>query len=359
MTRKTLEHTFSVSRCDRPIWKVVLTLSLALFCSQIRAENFCVVAGDYLGLQAALSYSAQNAEEDFVMLQSGHYDIPPNFELGYFPLDGEGNVTIAGGYEEFLGDPCGGLVSSDARKTILHGGKLIRFYLPDGAGSIALRALTLSGVFSPDSNAAITIDSSSLATGTLRLSNAIFAGNVSAGSSAIDIFNRASVLIENSIFYENATLSGASTISIHVYRPDNGYCVGVVHSTFSQNTSTSSNVKIFSSTCQTMLVNDIFWANSGGDLELGGAVASVANINVGDLSDLANATTSNVLSIDPLFNPDFSLSDFSPLRDAGLVGGFLFANGEYDAFGNQRMDGANPDVGAFEISDVIFAHAFD
>jgi hypothetical protein len=42
-----------------------------------------------------------------------------------------------------------------------------------------------------------------------------------------------------------------------------------------------------------------------------------------------------------------------------VVGGFIFANGDYDAFGNPRIYGANPDIGAFEISDVIFAHAFD
>jgi hypothetical protein len=108
-----------------------------------------------------------------------------------------------------------------------------------------------------------------------------------------------------------------------------------------------------------MLGNDIFWGNGGGDLQLASSPTYVWNADVGDLNDFANAITSQAMSQDPLFNPDFSLSDFSPLRDAGVEGGFLFANGDYDAFGNPRIDGAHPDIGAFEISDVIFAHAFD
>lgn len=360
MNRKLLENTSCVVFCDRSIWKVLLTLGFALFCSQIRAENFCVLAGDYLELQAALSYSAQNAEDDLVMLQSGDYDIPPTFEIAYYPFPGEdNNLTIAGGYSEFLGDPCGGIISNDARQTILHGGKLIRLNLPDGTGSVALQTLMLSGVFNPEPYAAIRIYSAPTATGTVRVSNAIFAGNVSVGSSAIVIFNRASVLIENSLFYENATLSGLPTIHIVVNRPDDAFCVGIVHSTFTQNTSASSNVYITSNTCRAILVNDILWGNAGRDLELNGAIASVANVDVGNLSDLGNATTSGVVSQNPLFNSDLSLSDFSPLRDAGLLGGFLFANGNFDAFGNPRIDGANPDIGAVEISDVIFAHAFD
>jgi hypothetical protein len=344
------------------IWNALLAFGFALVCMQVHAADICVLAGDYLGLQAALTTAAQNAEDDLVMLQSGHYYIPSTFGIAYSPTD-QHNLTITGGYTEFNSDPCGWSTSADARQTILDGGKGIDLRLPVGSGSVTLSTLTVTGVFNPGtagSHAAISIWGFAGTTGSVQVSNAIFAGNGNLDGAAISISSTASVMIENSLFYQNYTYSGLQVMDVWVDRPDNGPCVLIVHSTFTQNT-TDSRLSLSSETCMNLLANDIFWGNTGRDLDIvyTSTPALVTHVDVMNLSDLGNATTSQILSQDPLFNPDFSLSDFSPLRDAGVEGGFLFANGTYDVFGNSRIYGAKPDIGAFEISDVIFAHAFD
>ncbi len=66
------------------------------------------------------------------------------------------------------------------------------------------------------------------------------------------------------------------------------------------------------------------------------------------------------MSIDPLFNVDYSLSDFSPLRDKGSAGAPFFSPGDFDVEGQPRIyHSEHVDIGAFEVQDVIFAHDFD
>jgi hypothetical protein len=337
---------------------ICLALGLAFICPYVRAADICVLAGDYLGLQAALDTAASNNEDNLIMLQSGQYDIPGNVEI-HSTSAGPHDLIIAGGYTEFAGDACGGIISNDARTTVLNGGKRFNLWLPVGPGSMTLKTLTITGVFNASINEdAITVFGSANTMGSVRISNAIFAGNVSVGSSAISISSTNSVLIENSLFYQNDTLSGLPSIQTVVNRPDNGFCVAIVQSTFTKNTSASPNIYIASNTCQTLLANDIFWGNPGGDLQFAAPV-HIENSDVTNLSDLNGTFASHVLSLDPLFNSDLSLSDFSPLRDFGVLGGFFFDNGDYDVGGSTRIYGSSPDVGAFEIEDVIFAHPFD
>ena len=338
-------------------WILLLVALVTSISIHSHAAEICVVAGDVTGLQAALDVAAHNNEDDVLMLQTGYFDVPSSAQLTYYPTD-QHDLTIAGGYSEFQNDPCGGLISNDARLTTIHGGKTIHLYLPTGTGSISVRTLTIAGVFDPTSFTAVSIAGTANTSGTVRVSNAVFSGNVSVASVAIFLASASSILIENSLFDNNATLSGQPSIEATVYRQDNALCMGIVHTTFVGNISTSRNVQVENDSCMALLVNDIFWGNPGGDLDLASS-ANVANVDLTDISDLDGATISNVLTLNPLFNADYSLRDFSPLRDAGLTAGFIFENGNFDVFGNPRIQNDRPDIGATEISDVIFAHPFD
>lgn len=354
----TIPCSVNTASCIRAVAWILLLVSLVTSIStHLQAAEICVIAGDVAGLQAALDVAAHNNEDDVLMLQTGYFDVPSSVELTYYPTD-QHDLTIAGGYREFQNDPCGGLISNDARLTTIHGGKTIHLYLPIGAGSISVRTLTIAGVFDPSSATAVSIAGADNTSGSVRVSNAVFSGNVSVASVAIFLSSASSVLVENSLFYGNATLSGMPSITATVYRQDSAFCMGIIHATFVDNVSTSRNVRIENDSCRALLVNDIFWGNPGGDLDLASS-ADAANLDLAEISDLDGATISDVLTLNPLFNADYSLSDFSPLRDAGLTGGFVFENGNFDVFGNPRTQNDRPDIGAIEISDVIFAHPFD
>ncbi|MET0232976.1 MAG: hypothetical protein ABW186_18750, partial [Rhodanobacteraceae bacterium] len=77
----------------------------------------------------------------------------------------------------------------------------------------------------------------------------------------------------------------------------------------------------------------------------------------------ANGTQSfDVLSIDPMFNADFSLQNLSPLRNKGNPGdgAAIFSPGLFDVAGEARVYPAGlPDIGAFENMEVIFIDGFE
>ena len=97
-------------------------------------------------------------------------------------------------------------------------------------------------------------------------------------------------------------------------------------------------VNIRSQDCLSVMANDIFWSSVGSDLDIWWpSMALLTNDDVEHIADTANTQASNILSVDPLFNPDLSLQDLSPMRQLGNSGGFLFSPGEFDLIGNPRI----------------------
>ena len=114
-----------------------------------------------------------------------------------------------------------------------------------------------------------------------------------------------------------------------------------------------------------ILANDILFNNSSGDIYFFfPAMTYLVNDDLGNLNEADNTTASDLISLNPLFNADFSLEDYSLLRDRGSDGDIVFTPGPFDVVGNPRTyyaghPGAHTDIGAYEIQDVIFVHAFD
>lgn len=137
-------------------------------------------------------------------------------------------------------------------------------------------------------------------------------------------------------------------------------CVAIVNSTFTGNFSSVAAVELYVPSCGALAANDILWGNPSGDIEIHFPDTTyLVNDDLGNLGEAANTQSSNLLSTNPMFNSDFSLCDASPLRDAGGDGSFIFSPGKFDVVGNPRVYGTHPDVGAYEIQDVIFANGVD
>jgi hypothetical protein len=327
------------------------------------AATFCVTAGDMSGLQSALATAAGNGEDDLIELQGGQYPMPASFLLEYNAITEHHDVTIEGGYGANIGDPCGTPPTfPDPRVTVLDGG-LWRAHLAVGVGSFTMRAVTVQNTFDIDPNhAPVEITAAPNSTGNITLENAIFSGNGSTTKPAIYLFSdQGAVLIQNALFDFNVSFSGQSAVRIGSLRAGGSICTSIVNATFTANTTSTAGIDVSTQMCFALAANDIFWGNgAGGDVQFDNPSNTyVEYSDLGDLAEAQNTQSSNLLSVDPLFLPDYSLHDLSPLRDKGSSGGFVFSPGSFDVVGNPRTYGTNPDIGAFEVQDVIFADGFD
>jgi hypothetical protein len=348
--------------------RFVIAIASVLLASSIddaaTAAETCVLAGDAPAFQAALDTAASNGQDDVIMLQAGDYDLTAAPTLSYLPGAEQHDLTIVGGYfaDPESGDPCGGIQSLDARDTVIEGGKEILLAMPSGVGSITLSTFTIASMVS--SGKPVVIGAPAGATGDLTVDKMIFKQNGSSGDTAVSLeADSGALIVANSVFDQNISLASYNAVRIHNRRPDDSLCIEITQSTFARNATSVPAVGLggdgLSEPCAPLVIDSVFWGNSTGQLQVNWpAVGIFFNDDVGDLSELDGMDVSDTISVDPLFAANLSLSDMSPLRDAGLVSG-LIPNGTYDVTGSQRIYGSMPDIGAFEIQDVIFAHPFD
>lgn len=345
-----------------PPGRLLLILALAVS-AHSQAATICVASGDVVGLKAAIATAQSNGEDDLIELQTGQYFLSSADTLSYYPDVEEHSLTIEGGYSDFFGNPCGiAPASPDARQSVIDGGRL-RLSLPGGAGSISLKSVTISNAIGNNQySVPVAIGGLSNSTGNVSIYNSMFLGNVSFTNEAVAVgVTQGTLLIQNSLFASNSSLAGVPPIRIHDPASGGAFCLGIVNSTFMQNASTAPAVRISTPACLALVANSVFWdGNVGGDMQIDSpSMTYMQNDDLGNLAEAANTQATNLLSVDPMFNSDYSLKDYSPLRDAGSNGGVIYSPGEFDVIGNPRTDGANPDIGAFEIQDVIFANTFD
>jgi hypothetical protein len=329
-----------------------------------RAATFCIAEGDVLGLQTALAQAANNnGENDVIQLQAGHYPVGQGLAFDYSPSSLEqGDLSIEGGYSEFFGNPCGLAPSvPDASSTILEGGSW-KMRLSANGGSVAVKGLTIKSTIAIDVHPPFEIAADPNSTGMVSIDNVMFRDNASTAAAAIYIYTGQGALsVRNSLFASNGTFATTTGPIVLGSARVGSLCAIIANSTFVGNTSpTQPALEVATPDCPSLVANDIIWSNQ----PAGVAFDNVPNayLLADDLSDITEAEgtqATDVVSVDPLFNPDYSLQDFSPLRNKGSGGG-LFAPGDFDVVGQPRVyHDELPDIGAFEIQDVVFAHDFD
>jgi hypothetical protein len=192
----------------------------------------------------------------------------------------------------------------------------------------------------------------------------MFLGNASTAKPAVYVFAaKGSLIVQDSVFANNESASATeSPVRMGSLSTTGGFCAQVINSTFANNSSGAApGLDVYSSMCIAIAANDIFWASPLGAVSFEYPQWTyLVNDDFDDLSAAANAAQSvALLSADPMFYADFSLHNLSPLRDKGNPGGFVFTLESSDVAGNPRVYGANPDIGAFETYDLIFADGFE
>ena len=340
-----------------------LLLSLLSLASPgARAATVCIGAGDYVGLQTALANAANNSEDDLIELEVGEYSMPINFPL-YYGATAEGHsLTIEGGYAADFSGRCGSPPTvPDAALTVLDGG-IFRIHMA-GAGSFSLRGVTIRNTFSTDPiDPPVEIGGYIDATGNFTIQHAMFLGNASTTRSAVYMFAAEGVLtVQDSVFANNQAVS-ESPVRMGSLSTSGSFCALIINATFVNNLAPAlAGLDVNTSMCTAIAANDIFWHGTAGAVQFEYPQwTHLVNDDFDDLSEAANAAgTNELVSADPMFYPDFSLHDLSPLRDKGAPGGFIFTMEAFDVAGNPRVYGANPDIGAFETHDLIFADGFE
>lgn len=358
-------QTKSCSRETHPSFRAALgLLSFAVASFSAQATVYCVTAGDVQGLQNAMSDASINGQSDEIRLQGGFYSISANFLLSYGPTaaDQGGDLTITGGYGPTIGDDCGLAPSvPDASATVLEGG-LWRTRLSPAGGSIGLTALTLQSTFSADPvHATIELSADPNAPGNIDIENVKFVDNSAIATSAIYVMaGQGGVIVRNSLFASTVSLSAGSPIQMGSSAVGS-FCVGILNSTFAATASNSAALDVSAANCPVIVANDIFWNNTqGGDLVFDHPQSAyLFSVDLADVGEAANTNATDLYTYNPLFNADFSLTDFSPLRDRGTASSGI-PIGNYDVVGLPRVyHDERPDIGAFEIQDVIMAYDFD
>jgi hypothetical protein len=359
--------------------------ALCLFSTWARPATFCVTAGDAGGLADALAIAQTNNDSDnLIQLESGAvYRLDAAHpQLSYHSVSATPkNLTIEGGY---LTLGCGQHVTDSADASVIDaaGGAqgAPAFQLIASNGSIVLKSLTVSNASNTDLNGSEAVTVLSLDQGDVSLKNVVLKNNTTAFSpytATITSFG-GRVFIRNSVIADNLSLNASSeTVLI---RSENGaqpgYCIVITNSTLSGSKSNGADAVRMKSTnlqCTQLVANSIFWGNQGTNVAviLDSAGDSLFETNViednGNFGIVVPSGTPTFVDLykdtDPMFTDgpggDYSLRDDSPLRDAGNDLGVFGGPGSTDVLGRQRTYGAHPDIGAYEVQDVIFANGFD
>jgi hypothetical protein len=187
------------------------------------------------------------------------------------------------------------------------------------------------------------------------------------GAVAIDVLSSAD--IRDSVFRENRSLlnggalglAGASTLINSVFdrnragqdggglfvssSPGDGSATVVLHNTFSRNeTGHSWGAIAIATEGRATVTNSIFWDNGGSEIGGPGSVSMTYSDVRGGFPGTGNIDADPRFAGAPAGN--FHLSPGSPCRDAGINTGSLPAT---DLDGNPRIQGAAPDMGAYEL----------
>ncbi len=331
------------------------------------AATYCAADSD--GLKTALQSAAANNEDNTIHLSVGTFT---PFTAGGFTYisNNPHALTLSGGYDTYLGVPCGVRAKSGAPSIIDGGGNdlLFRFLPLSGYGDLHLEGLEFRHGYGQGNDAPVDIGSGDYV-GNITLERIVVRDNI-APVPAIFAGTKGSILVRNSVFVDNTIIAGYDNqTAIYFSSADSNGMVGGL--TFTGNTVAGNLSLIAGGAARTSLyvkdgplvvANSIFWNNAGVDLVVetdGEANVEVSYSDIGVVHFFGSHTTDHLYDIDPQFvgGGDYRLSASSPLVDAGnaaVTGG----TGSYDAAGRTRVIG-QVDVGAYEVDEIIFRNGFE
>ncbi len=343
---------------------------------QVHAAVYCATTSTEL--QDALDAAANNGQDDVIRVHTGSYSTPTN---GFFfsNLGGDdNNITISGGWTDYLSDPCGIQLQSGAAATRLDGGHSSRVLvvMPNVHTDVHVERISfVNGITtaqtgnSPGAGLHIADVAGNL--GAVSVERCIFrdnqaytfGGGLSAGS-ATGLTLRNNLFVGNQANCRNGAASLTYNGSTPAYLISNTIGFNTVGSDCSGGLTLPAGGLRIGGAGPALLVNNIFWGNTNYDLVLNTAADLVTN-DYATLSGTPGPGSSNNLNLDPGFKlpatGDLLLRYDSPLIDQGdePAGGSPWQLTTHDLDGQLRIQGASVDLGAYEFSDLVFSDGFD
>jgi hypothetical protein len=351
-----------------PFASRMFLVGLAWATTDARAATFCVDTS--VELQQALTTAGSNNEADTIRVEAGVYAGTGSVAFSYTTAQNFG-LTIAGGYLSGCGvqalDPgLTQLTGSDARQVLRLTG------MAGSSGAQSISNLTIRDGLSSESGAGLRIGGVGGYTGSLSVSRVVFSRNVSTtiGGGLLVAADGGIVNVLNNLFLLNqcanthcafsATVNAPSPVGFRAYFGNNT----IVGNRCTAGSTCSETGGRFGGSASAVFYNNVFAANTNGDLTLtnaSGSSTELYNNNLVALSGTPPAVMSgNIAFANPQFvdllNDDLRPTPTSPLRNAGIS---AFALLQIDLNAKPRVNDLVVDIGAYENDDGVFRDGFE
>ncbi len=346
--------------------KIITSLAIASLglSSAAPAAEFCVTNG--AELLSALLTADSNNQSDTIRVATGNY-VSPLADFSYFGENESSPLVISGGWQNFMGNPCGQQLGGPYSTTIDGDSDGRAMHIMAG-GNVTVSGFNFINGF---------ITGAGQNTGGLYIQlfgdraiveNNSFLNNHGFGVGAMRVIGSGRADLRNNVFLGNESESGNAVVALQV---DLNYAI---NNTVMFNTG---GLYIQSTVDERSLVaNNLLWSNDAVDLAMvrsGNGQIYLHHNNIGTSSGSATDSLNN-LSMAPEFQPgllNITPRVGSPLINAGrrppnvLPIPIPFEQnwyvGDDDFYGNVRVMNGQVDIGAAETmapADLIFAHHF-
>lgn len=351
----------------RPLTASVMLAALLVIAAPAQAETFCI--GTVAELRQALAMAENNGQDDWLQLRAGRYEL--DRPLVHHTRDGR-QVTIDGGYVQDGNGDCR-QTHVDPTRTVIDGNHVTPIIAFSNSGTslgFTFRWLSLRNGIADDQRNPVWLRGDNTSTGSIQFYGVRIEGMTGdpiGHHIAVDIdVGAGNLRIANTVFAGN--LSGASNAPAIRLRVDGQTRTYIRHNTFAEN-----HVYLPVTARGIPQINALELAG-GGSWELDNNIIDFTGVPlqvnarmrlrhnlVTDLEgDLAPGSEDN-RDAPPQFVSfdDLRLRGDSPAIDDGRgdpVGG----TGTHDAWGQRRVVGSAPDIGAYEYpGDALFGDGFE
>jgi hypothetical protein len=347
---------------------VGIATCLLIAAASAQAHTYC--ADSAASLQAALTAASDNGpndnEDNTIQIVTGTYNTADIGSAAFFNYSNQTSarkLDINGGYSS----GCSAIIKNP-ELTIIDGGGTTHLFGSESIGDVSVRYLTFQNgrTANTDSYGAVEINTISTSNGPVIFDQNIVRNNRAGfcdGGFTIFVTGTSTLQFENNLIVGNAatTCDGAGLIY------DEGGAANIINNTFAQNsvaympTSATGGLEFYVAIAASppidTMSNNIFWANSGYDVE---TTAVLVNNEFSSNQDMMDPTSTGNFTADPQFSSstDFHLLPTSPLLGQGTLtptGGLP----TIDIEGHPRSYNGFVDLGAYERGDEIFGNDFD
>ncbi|TDR17411.1 hypothetical protein [Marinicella litoralis] len=357
-----------------------------LFLKPVHAASFCVSNG--AELQNALAIADSNNQTDHIKLRFGVFTAPTGgFTYSGFTEDHD--LEISGNWFTFNNNSCGSriLANDPLSHSTLSGNNTASALniIPGALGDISISYLVLTEGNAGDFGGGLRLFPLAEYLGNVLIENNVFIDNTADEAGALYVVGGNRLVIRNNLFTENQSDSSTGSVIISQQNsvgtgdsPGVYFTNNTVMNNFASvghtNLFAGTSIKVYESS-SAFMANNIFWANTAGDLSLtGDGYKYLFNNDLGVVIGAADETSGN-FSVTPEF--ETGLLNFKPALNSALSNrgkrpptfthipphfDELWSLGDLDLSGAGRIYGTTVDVGAIEsesLSDLIFEDGFE